>query len=248
MHSPDHRMFVFVNRLQKIANLPPEAGEALEHIASGIKNFAKGDDIVSHGDDPQHCTVILEGWVCSNKVTAEGKRQITGLHFAGIAPDLQGLFTSSMDHNITALTPVRASFVSHGELRKAMEEHPALAQALWQETLVEAAIAREWEVNLGARRGMKRIAHILCELALRLDRFGLAEREGPSLSFEWPLTQTELGELVGLSTVHVNRSLMALRGIVEVLDRVKIYDPPRLEAYAGFNPDYLSTELAQGSD
>lgn len=245
MDSTDHPMTVFINRLKMIADLPAEVSDALASVAAAIKTFGAGQNIVYQGDRPSHCAVILEGWVCRNKVLANGKRQITALHFAGVAPDLQSLFLPVMDHNITTLTRVRAAFIPHATLRELMERFPALAKALWQETVLDAAISREWEVNLAARQAGQRIAHVLCETAVRLDRFGWARRNGNSLSFEWPLNQTEFGQVTGLSTVHVNRSLQALRAskLIYLQDRsMIIYDLPKLETFAEFNPDYLLAE------
>jgi len=234
----------FIKRLTMIADLPPEVGHALNGVVSGIKAFDDDQDIVRQGDKLTQCAVILGGWVCRNKVLADGRRQVTALHFAGVAADLQSLFLPSMDHNITTLTPVQAAFLPHAKLRELIECYPVLAMALWQETVLDAAISREWEVNLAARPAGQRIAHVFCEMAVRLERFGHAERAGTSLSIEWPLSQAELGETTGLSAVHVNRSLQVLRAakLIHLGERLIIYDLPKLEAFAGFNPDYLLAE------
>jgi CRP-like cAMP-binding protein len=245
MSSSDQPMAVFINRLKMIADLPDEAGEALERIPAVIKTFAANEDIARQGDTPAHCCVILKGWICRNKMLESGKRQITALHFAGVAPDLQSLFIPEMDHNITALTSVRAAFIPHDKLREVIDQLPGLAAALWQDTVVDAAISREWEVNLGARPAAQRIAHVFCELGIRLERFGLAERDGNALSFEWPLTQMQLADATGLSTVHVNRSLQALRGsgLIEYpRGTMTINHLPKLEEFSGFNRDYLQAE------
>jgi CRP-like cAMP-binding protein len=245
MSSSDQPMAVFINRLKMIADLPEEVGEALERIPATIKTFGANEDIVRHGETPTHCCVILKGWICRNKMLASGKRQITALHFAGVAPDLQSLFVPSMDHTITALTFVRAAFIPHDKLKEVIGRFPELAAALWQDTVVDAAISREWEVNLGARPAAERIAHVFCEMGIRLERFGLADCNGSSLSFEWPLTQAQLAEVTGLSVVHVNRSLQTLRvtGLIELpRGRVTIHNLSKLQAFSGFNPDYLLAE------
>lgn len=245
MPSHEQPMNVLINRLKMIADLTAEVGSALRTVVANEKSFAANQEIVSQGDSPSQCCVVLEGWVSRNKIIEGGRRQITAIHFAGFIPDLQGMFTPVMDHNISTLTAVQAAFIPHSKLRELMNRFPELAQVLLQETVLEAAIAREWEVNLGARPAPQRIAHVFCEIGTRLQRFGYAERDGRSLSFEWPMSQTQLGDATGLSAVHVNRSLQVLRGsaLIEVSrDRVNIHDMPRLEEFAGFNPDYLLAE------
>ena len=241
-HQPIH---VFISRLQAISDLPSDVAHALESVVANVRTYAADQDIVCQGDRPSQVCVLLDGWIGRNKVVLGGKRQITALHFAGVIPDLQSLFTPVMDHNITALTTARVAFIPHTSLRELMNRYPALAQAFWQETLIEAAISREWEVNLGSRPAAERIAHIFCEIGTRLERFGRAIREDDALSFALPLNQSQLAEATGISTVHVNRSLQTLRGsgLVEVTrERTTILERSKLEAFAGFNPDYLLAE------
>jgi CRP-like cAMP-binding protein len=242
IHSP---MTIFIERLKMIADLPRDIGHALEGIVSSVKVFAANQDIVSHGDRPSQVSVVLEGWVCRNKVLPSGKRQITALHFAGVTPDLQSLFVPCMDHNITTLTNGRVAFIPHARLRELMATFPTLAHAFWQETVLEAAISREWEVNLGARHAETRIAHLFCEMATRLERFGWANRSASEVSFAWPLTQAHLADATGLSVVHVNRSIQALRGagLLELTrEKATILDMEELERFSDFNADYLLAE------
>jgi CRP-like cAMP-binding protein len=238
-------MNVFIDRLRMIADLPSDIDRELEGIVSSTKTFAANQDIVSHGDRPSHVAVLLEGWICRNKILANGKRQVTALHFAGVTPDLQSLFVPAMDHNISTLTSARVAYIPHTSLRELMGSVPELAHAFWQETVLEAAIAREWEVNLGARPAEQRIAHLFCEIATRLERFGWAERNGSTVSFAWPLTQSHLADATGMSVVHVNRSIQALRGdgLIELTrEKATIPDMDELGRFAGFNADYLLAE------
>ena len=110
--------------------------------------------------------------------------------------------------------------------------------ALWRAALVDEAVMRQWALNLGARPAEGRIAHLFVELLHRFRAVGLATDEGYAL----PLTQEQLAECAGLSTVHVNRVLNRLRmsGLVTLQrQRVAILDLPRLTALAGFDADYL---------
>jgi len=235
----------FIKRLNVFADVPDEIDHEFCGSVAKVREFNANHDIVSQGDKPSHCCVILEGWIARNKILEGGRRQITALHFSGATPDLQSLFMPSLDHNITTLTTARVGFIPHASLRQLMERFPSLVQAFWRETLVDAAISREWEVNLGARPASNRIAHVFCEMGTRLEWFGRANRSGKTLSFAWPLTQSQLAEATGLTNVHVNRCLQELRGsgLVEMTrERVTLLDVQKLAAFAGFNPDYLAAE------
>jgi CRP-like cAMP-binding protein len=143
----------------------------------------------------------------------------------------------AMDHNIGTLSASRIVAIPRARILE-LTEKPAIARALWWATLVDEAILREWLVSLGRRDAAQRLAHILCELLHRLRAVGLAKGS----SYELPLTQIDLADTLGLSTVHMNRSLQALRteGLITLKDKhVVILDPRRLTELAGFNPNYL---------
>lgn len=146
-----------------------------------------------------------------------------------------------MDHSIGAVTPVVVSEISRSAFDEMMLAHPRITQALWWESLVAAAIQREWTVNLGQRDAMERMAHLLCELFIRLEAAGCTADH----SCEFPLTQTELGETLGISTVHVNRTLQELRAqnLIVLKDRsLTLPNLKALQAIALFNPNYLHLE------
>lgn len=235
----------FIARLTATADLSGSARQALEGLVGNVRLYAANYDIVRQGDRPSQCCIILEGWVCRNKLLAEGRRQVAALHFAGATPDLQSLFMPVMDHNITTLTEARVGFIPHASLRELLAREPSLALTFWRETVVDAAISREWVVNLGSRQAQERIAHLFCEVATRLKCMGQATRIGNLLTIAWPLSQSQLAEITGLSNVHVNRSLKALRAskMVEITRGwVTIHDLAGLMAFARFNPDYLLAE------
>jgi CRP-like cAMP-binding protein len=151
--------------------------------------------------------------------------------------DLHVLILKAMDHNIGTLSACSVVKISARRILE-MTERPALARALWWATLVDEAVLREWLVNIGQREAPERLAHILCELLLRLRAVGLAD----SNCYELPITQEELGDTLGLSTVHVNRTLQALRAANLITlkgGHVVILDPDRLFEFSGFNPNYL---------
>ncbi|MCO6050621.1 Crp/Fnr family transcriptional regulator [Mesorhizobium sp. RP14(2022)] len=236
---------VFTFRLNAVSNLSSPISYALGRLVGNVRTFPAHQDIVRQGDRPSQCCVVLRGWVSRNKVLEGGVRQITALHIPSTIPDLQSLMLPQMDHNITTVTSVEAGFIPHSALRHLMTEFPSLALAFWKETLIDGAIAREWEVNLGSRPAAQRIAHLFCEMATRLEHVGQADRIENALSFPWPLTQGQLGEATGLSAIHINRTLQELRarGLIEFTrQQVQITDLDRLTHFAGFNPDYLLSE------
>lgn len=115
---------------------------------------------------------------------------------------------------------------------------PLIARALWLAGLVDESALRAWTVSLGKRDAAERLAHLICELFVRLGIAGSDRTDG----FDLPLTQEELGDALGLTPVHVNRVLRHLReaGLMSFKNRtVEIVDFPKLQKVAGFDPGYL---------
>jgi CRP-like cAMP-binding protein len=183
-------------------------------------------------------TLLLDGLMCRYKDLRSGERQITELHVPGDFVDLHSFSLKRLDHNIMALTPCRVAAVPHQRLTRITEEHPHLARMYWFSTNLDAAIHREWEVSLGRRSAVSKTAHLFCELHIRLGLVGLADETG----YDLKLTQIDVAECLGLTAVHVNRTLRDLReqGMVEFnKGRVTINDMARLRKIAEFEPDYL---------
>ncbi|HEX2725714.1 MAG TPA: Crp/Fnr family transcriptional regulator, partial [Beijerinckiaceae bacterium] len=195
-------------------------------------------DIVREGDRPSQSCILLEGFVCRYKLTEDGRRQIFSFHTPGDIPDLQSLHLAVMDHNVKTLTRCKVAFVPHEALSELTRRCPRVGDVLWRDTLIDAAIFREWMVGIGRRSAVTRIAHMLCEVFLRLKAIGLAD----GYECEFPITQTEIGDALGLSTVHVNRSLQELRsaGLIELRrGALGILDWPALCKAGEFDSVYL---------
>lgn len=196
-------------------------------------------EILVEGDEPTDSCLILSGALCRYRILSGGSRQILSFHFAGDMPDLQSLYLNRVDHSMCALTTARVAFASHDALRNAATQQPRIAKAFATHALVEASILREWIVNIGRRAALPRMAHLFfCEFYLRLTRLNLATGDGMYL----PLTQADLADATGLSAVHVNRVLQALRAteLIESNGRHhKIRDWARLQLAAGFDERYL---------
>jgi CRP-like cAMP-binding protein len=181
--------------------------DAILRLPLSIKELRADQDVVREGDRPSQCCVLIEGFQCRYKMLPDGERQIMSFHVPGDVPDLQSLFLATMDHSLGTLTPNRVAFIPHEPLRDLIRQQPGIAERLWRETLIDAAVFREWIANVGSRDAYTRISHIICELFVRLRAVGLTN----GTKFEFPITQTEIADATGLSTVHVNRSVQQLR-------------------------------------
>ncbi|MEA3064559.1 MAG: hypothetical protein QOJ27_1005, partial [Sphingomonadales bacterium] len=163
-----------------------------------IREYPAGRPIVRAGTTLSASTLLIEGLICRYKDLSDGQRQIMELHVAGDFVDLHGFLLKRLDHHVGAMTAVRVAAVPHDALRGITETHPHLARMLWFSTLLDAAIHREKILSIGRRSAVARIAQILCELMIRLRLVGLADDKGYAL----PLTQADLADVTGLTSVH----------------------------------------------
>jgi CRP-like cAMP-binding protein len=211
----------------------------LEQAIRGFRSFETGQELVMVDDRPSHSSILVEGWAARAKTLEDGGRQITAIHVPGDFVDLHSFLLRKMDHSVVALSPCRTASVPHERLRGISETQPHLTRLLWLNTLVDAAIHRNWIVAMGRMSASGRMAQLLCELYVRLSAVELAGE----YEFEFPLTQPVVADALGLSLVHVNRSLREIRGRNLIAWRsriVKILDWERLVEFAQFDPTYLS--------
>lgn len=236
-----HDVFVGVFRSEQ--KISEKELASLREIPIHVVDMAAHQSIVREGDRPHRSFVVLDGLACTSKLSASGSRQIMAVHVPGDLPDVQSLHLAIMDCSLSSISPCRIGFIEHKVLRKICEGSPAMAAALWRHTLIEAAIFREWVLNVGRRTATSRMAHFFCELVLRLQAAGRCRE----LTCNVPLSQATLGDILGLSVVHVNRTLMELReakliswknGLLEVLDW------PGLVEAGDFDPAYLHLSSA----
>jgi len=193
---------------------------------------------IREGEPLNRSMLLVEGFIGRYKDMRDGQRQITELHIAGDFPDLHGFLLKRLDHDLLAMTDCVVAWVPHGALKKVTEDHPHLGRLLWFSTNLDAAIQRAWAVSLGRRDAISRVAHLLCETQVRLEIVGMVDDTGYAL----PLTQADLAECLGLTSVHVNRVLKELRERQLVTfkgGRVMIHDLAGLRRLAEFSPEYL---------
>jgi CRP-like cAMP-binding protein len=233
-----HHTAALIRKLESIAPLAPEEKAALLRLPLRLKAVPAKHDIVREGDTPSECCLVVEGFACRYNHTREGKRQIHSFHISGDIPDLQSLHIDVMDHSLATLTPSRLAFIQHDDLRSLIRGHPRFGDLFWRETLIDAAVFRQWMVGLGRREAHAHIAHLLSELLVRLRAVDLVEGD----AFNLPITQAELGDAVGISAVHVNRVLQELRAENLISWRgevLKVLDWDGLQKAGEFDPTYL---------
>ncbi|MDR7039848.1 CRP-like cAMP-binding protein [Methylobacterium sp. BE186] len=227
-----------IRKLGQFTRLSPEDKQALEVASQKVRLFEAHQDIISEGDEPEHVNLILEGWACRYKQLEDGRRQIISFFVPGDLCDPHVFVLREMDHSIGTLTRVRLAEIPRDAILDLTDRHPRITRALWWEMLVQVAVQREWTVNLGQRNGLERIAHVLCELFIRLRVVGLTN----DYTCLVPVTQVDLGDATGMSNVHVNRMLQELRGSGLIILKGRQLTIPDLEALqrvALFNTNYL---------
>ncbi len=227
-----------VRRMRTTSGLSDEELRVIRDLPIQVKTFPPEQHIVRDGDRPNNCCLIVKGFGLRSKTTTRGQRQILSLHVPGDIPDLQSLHLQVMDHDLVTLTEATLGFISHAALRKLHRERPDVAELFWRDTLIDAAMFREWIVNIGQRPAPSRLAHIMAELRQRLLTIGLTDGR----SFDMPLTQEQIGDALGITSIHANRVIKQLRadGVVDIhRGRVTIMDERKFEELADFDDRYL---------
>jgi CRP-like cAMP-binding protein len=238
LHPHTHSL---IRKMASIVTLSDEERAALMRLPIQVQELRADQDIMREGDRPSRSCLLIEGFACRYSMTGEGKRQIYSFHLPGEIPDLQSFHLKTMDHSLQTITPAKVGFIQHEVLQDICDRYPGLAGAFWRETLIDGAIFREWMKGIGRREANARIAHLLCEMFIRLKAVGLAEGN----SCLWPITQGEIADALGLSNVHVNRTLMELRaaGLITLTKKgLTVLDWEGLKTLGEFDPTYLHQE------
>jgi CRP-like cAMP-binding protein len=228
-----------IRKLEQFVRLSSSDRAVLMRASSErVRKFEPRTDISREGDQPKDVHLILSGWACRYKQLEDGRRQVVSFFLPGDMCDLNVFILKEMDHSIGTITSVTIADLTREFFDEIGASYSRIATALWWETLVNAAIQREWTMNLGQRTASERMAHLLCEIFFRLRLAGLTHGN----SCEFPLTQSDVADATGLSKVHVNRTLQELRAANLVVLKGKVLTIPSLERLmdAGlFNANYL---------
>lgn len=226
-------------RLQHYVRFSQEELATLHAMTnSNVRRLRARHDFLREGEHSTHVHLVLDGWAYRHKLLGDGRRQIIAFLLPGDLCNSNFSLLRHMDHSVGALSQLRYASVPSSMFEHAAGDRPRIQNALKWDMLVTSAIQREWTVSLGQRSAIERIAHILCELFVRLG----AVRYVRDNKCEIPLTQNDLAETAGITSVHVNRTLQQLRaqGLIQWHGReLHVPDMESLKQLAMFNPNYL---------
>lgn len=234
--------YPLVEKLGRFVPLTEAEREALRGLSRNARAGQRGSDLIIEGDKPDSVFLLLEGWAYRYKHLANGSRQIMAYLIPGDLCDIRIFLFEQMDHSIGLLSDAKVVKIPAVEILELMDRFPRIERAMMWATLVDEATLREWLLNVGQRDALQRLAHLFCELSVRLSVVKLVD---DNETFSMPLTQAELADTTGMTTVHVNRSLQRLRkdGLIVLKDgNLTILDFDRLAELSGFNDVYLHTD------
>ena len=242
---PASRLAPMLRKLRLWAPLSAEDEQALLALPHSFVTIEKQRALITEGDSVTHCWMLISGYCVRYKIVGDGGRQILSIHMKGDLVDLQNALLGIADHGVQALTVCKMAKIPIEAIRELANSRPTINEALWYDTLVDGSIHREWVANVGRRDGPTRIAHLLCEFALKLEAVSLGEQ----LDYELPMTQDQLADATGMTAVHVNRILQGLErdGLIERITSksILIGDWKKLSAAGDFNRAYLHLDAAK---
>lgn len=228
----------WIMKLEYGARLTDEDRCILLEVSSRTRRVVANRDIISEDERPERLHLVMEGFACRYKLLPDGRRQIMAFLVPGDFCDLHVAILGQMDHSIGTNWGCTVVDIPRSTVEDLTAHQPRITRALWWATLIDEATLREWLVSMGQRDVDKQMAHLFCELLVRLQMVGHAGED----SFEFPISQADLADALGVTSVHVNRVLQELRGkglIRWKSKQVHIPDVARLKAFAGFDPKYL---------
>lgn len=234
---------LFLDRISARSRLTREEQDAILNLEGHAAQARANADFVRLGEKVEHACLIVEGLAGRFGQNSDGQRQITALHIPGDMVDLHSVVVPDSGSALQALTTTTLIRIPHSALLAIARRFPGIAEAFWRDSVLDAAILSQWVVNVGRRNAIARTAHLICEMALRYEQIGRSS----GMSFEFPATQTHLGDALGLTPVHVNRTLKTLKeaGVAEVRNRsVQIHDWESLATIGDFDPTYLKVRSA----
>lgn len=235
----DSPLTPLLKKLQYHSDLRQSDVEAILALPFETRKLSRHSFVVREGEKPTHSCLLIDGLAFRQKIVGDGARSILAIHMPGDMVDLQNSFLGVADHSVQALTDIEVAFIPRAAIKKLAFDHPAVGMAMWFDTLVDASLFREWIANVSRRDAYSRIAHLLCEFALRVKVAGLGDETGYVL----PVSQEQLADCTGLTAVHVNRTLKRL-GEDGLIDRrthrdIRILDWRKLAEAGDFDSTYL---------
>lgn len=238
---------LIISQLERTETLSPAERGAIAALPIRLRNFDASSYIIREGDRPERCSIVVMGYAFRQRLTTSGARQILAFHMPGDFVDLQSLYLAETDYNVQTLTRATIADMAATDLSAAADRYPRIARSVAMLNLLDAAICRDWLMNVGRREALSRVAHLLCELAHR--SAGKALTDGAQ--YELPMTQEQLADALGLTAVHVNRVLKKLQndGLISRSKRhIGILTWDALCDVGDFSARYLHFAQAGGVD
>ena len=232
-----------LRKLEQSVRLDARDRAAVLALPHTLRVLEAGKYIVREGDPTDTVCLLRTGFAYRHKIVGDGERQIVSVQMAGDMVDLHNALLGIADHNVQALTRAEIAMIPQAAILELAAAHPSVGRAMWLDTLVDGSIYREWIANVGRRDAKTRTAHVLCELAIRQEAAGLGDRG----HYQLPMTQEQLADVLGLTPVHVNRTLKALEesGLIGRDKRsVTVADWDKLSRAGDFSSSYLHLGLA----
>jgi CRP-like cAMP-binding protein len=220
--------------LGRYVELSAKEREALHGLTAGSRHFRRGTIIRPEHGPTGDIYVVVSGWLFCSALLEDGRRQIVRLHFRGALLGLDSLAFAEAPDAVAALTDADVCVIDRAKLGALFAEHPRLGALLFAVQQVDRVTLTDRLTSLGRNSARGRVAALLLWIASRLRFANLPVDEG----FALPLTQEEIGDLTGLTAVHVNRTMRVL-GEQELIKRtgnmLKILQPERLARVANYN-------------
>lgn len=227
-----------VRHLTCFGDLPEPDRSALAAVSGEIRQLPRAADCLREGEHPTDVVLVLSGMLYRYTIGHQGTQQIHSFYLPTEAPCLETLYLDYMDNNLAAVVDSTVAFIPHDELYRIIDKYPDARKLLWRQTLVQGGIFREWLVRNSNQPAHASLAHLLCEMFTRAQAAGLVTDQ----TIDFPLTQEFVGDALGLTSVHVNRTLSLLRDTqtFEWSNRkLRMSDFGKLAEIAQFNPSYL---------
>jgi CRP-like cAMP-binding protein len=227
-----------IAKLRLHAEVSDDDRDAIMALPYVLRTVDKRRSLIRNENTPEYCAIILKGFAFRHKTTRDGLRQIVSFHTPGQMLNIQQLFLKSFDHEIQAMTKCDVATIPIAALQHLALSRVSITMALVAQAMVESSIYRQWMLNVGRRDARARVAHLLCEFAVRLGDEGIA----PGRAYYIPMTQQQIGDAVGLTSIHVNRVLRAFinEGVLfKKGSEVRFLKWEKLQDVAGFNSRYL---------
>jgi CRP-like cAMP-binding protein len=226
-----------IARLEQLAQLDEQDLAAIRALPAEVRSVPANTLLLRDNEEATQCALLLSGYTCRQRIAGDGGRQIMSFQQPGDLLNLQALMLPRSDHEVQTISSAKVAWIPIAALRTLARERPTIGDALWRDTLIEGSIFREWVLNVGRRDARSRIAHMLCEFAKRATLIGeVPER------IRLPMTQNDIADATGLTSVHVNRMLQELDRM-DVIERdrrdIRITDWAALQRIADFQTGYL---------